>query len=130
MATPAKSDPEKFCRACGTQLFRKRFGKRLEDRTRFLSRETCGQSCGNSKEIVTRSAHQVRAKKYRREACQECGAAAKLHVHHRDKNWANDAPENLQTLCASCHLKLHWREDRQQRLAVNPWWRGAHMSQQ
>lgn len=120
MAIPAKADPVKFCRNCSAELKRKRFGKRLEDRTRFLSRETCGQACGNTKETVTRSAHQVRAKPYRKASCEQCGTTAKLHVHHKDRNWANDDPANLQTLCASCHLELHWREDREQRMRTRP----------
>ena len=128
MAIPPKEDPVKFCKACGKELRRKRYGKRLEDRTRFLAREHCDQSCANSRKVVTRSAHQWRARPYRKEACEECGTGLNLHVHHKDRDWANDDPSNLQTLCASCHLKLHWREDRAQRLAANPWWRGDRMN--
>lgn len=29
----------------------------------------------------------------------------------------NNEPENLVTLCASCHLKLHWKLDRAERMA-------------
>jgi len=31
-----------------------------------------------------------------------------LVVHHMDKNKENNAPENLETLCANCHHKEHW----------------------
>lgn len=127
---PAKPGRKKNCKACGAPLVRKRYGNRMEDRSRFLVREHCTQTCANSRATVTRSAHQWRARPHRKPACEECGATEKLHAHHKDRDWANDAPENLQTLCASCHLKLHWREDREQRLAVNPWWRGANMSLQ
>lgn len=130
MGTPAKPDPVKYCRNCGVQLERKRFGKRLEDRNIFLARMACSQACANTKEVVTRSGHQYRARPYRAPECSTCGTTTGLHVHHKDRNWANDDPTNLQTLCASCHLKLHWREDRAQRLAVNPWWNGARMSLQ
>jgi len=41
--------------------------------------------------------------------CQNCGAAENLQVHHiqsRSK-LGHDSPENLITLCASCHETLH-----------------------
>lgn len=41
-------------------------------------------------------------------ACEMCGTIkCKLHVHHRDHNPLNNAPTNLQTLCASCHKLCH-----------------------
>jgi hypothetical protein len=39
-------------------------------------------------------------------------------VHHIDRNPANNDPVNLLTLCSTCHLKLHWREDREKRMAA------------
>lgn len=35
-------DPARFCAKCGRRLVRKRYGVRLEDRTAFLRRKTCG----------------------------------------------------------------------------------------
>ncbi len=112
-----KEDPVKFCMMCGVRLERKRFNGRLEDRPRFLSRKTCSQSCGNRRKVVSRGRHQARARLHRKQSCEICGTTEALHVHHIDRDWANDDPTNLQTLCASCHLKLHWREDRDPRLA-------------
>ncbi len=49
--------------------------------------------------------------------CVQCGATAKLCVHHiKDKRdtggeWDNSLP-NLQVLCTICHLRLHGREAR------------------
>src|SRR5260370_16594729 len=43
--------------------------------------------------------------------CQDCGSSNDLHVHHlrpRSK-LGHDAPENLITLCSSCHRRQHWR---------------------
>lgn len=129
MAIPKKDDPEKKCETCGTALTRKRFKSgRLEDRNVFLRRRHCSQKCANTRKEVTRSAHQWRAKPFRKAVCEECGTRNRLHVHHKDRNWANDYPTNLATLCASCHLKLHWREDRSQRLAAMPVRRSAHAS--
>jgi hypothetical protein len=39
--------------------------------------------------------------------CQICNSLEDLIVHHRDKNKLNCNPDNLITLCRSCHIKLH-----------------------
>lgn len=49
--------------------------------------------------------------KYRKDACEHCGATLKevrrLIVHHRDGDHTNDIPSNLVTLCDSCHKLAH-----------------------
>jgi 5-methylcytosine-specific restriction endonuclease McrA len=43
-------------------------------------------------------------------ACQHCGRSeVSLDKHHIDENPLNNDPENVMTLCDSCHTKLHWR---------------------
>lgn len=118
MTMPPKADPVKHCEFCGERLHRKRFSGRLEDRNVFLRRRFCDRRCGSSKKEVGKSAHHWRAQRYREDACKECQSTEDLHVHHADGDYRNDAPENLVTLCASCHLELHWREDRKQRVAA------------
>lgn len=40
--------------------------------------------------------------------CQRCrGDSRNLHVHHNDCDKQNNDPENLVTLCASCHGEVH-----------------------
>lgn len=41
--------------------------------------------------------------------CQFCGGRTNLHVHHVEwrSHLGRDQIENLITLCASCHSKLH-----------------------
>ena len=119
MPVPPKQDPVKTCETCGAAMTRKRFGKRLEDRTRFLARKTCSQACGNTRAEVTKSAHHWRARRaIPLVACGECGTTQELHVHHKDRNPANNTMSNLMVLCASCHLRLHWAEDREKRVAA------------
>jgi len=44
---------------------------------------------------------------------QICGACANLEVHHKNlrSQTGDDSEENLVTLCASCHAKLHRGQD-------------------
>jgi 5-methylcytosine-specific restriction endonuclease McrA len=43
--------------------------------------------------------------------CQYCGAGTNLQVHHMQSRslLGDDVDENLITLCAQCHQKLHLR---------------------
>ncbi len=43
--------------------------------------------------------------------CQSCGAMSNLEVHHREfrSRSGADAEENLITLCAPCHARVHRR---------------------
>ena len=49
--------------------------------------------------------------KHRRDSCESCGYhpfwKMSLDVHHRDEDKLNNDPDNLMTLCASCHRELH-----------------------
>jgi len=119
MSVPQKPDPVKFCEICGVKLERKRYNGRLEDRGVFLRRRRCSQACANSRpEPTSADTYHWRARKYRKDACEQCGSPEKLHVHHKDRDRTNNDPVNLATLCDSCHLKLHWREDREKRMAA------------
>lgn len=39
--------------------------------------------------------------------CEICGNDKKTEVHHKDENRENNNPENLITLCKSCHRQVH-----------------------
>lgn len=103
---------ERNCEYCGKLLVRKIFNGRLEDFTRFLKRRCCDVLCmakWQTKEKVVRTAYHQRARKHRKEACEQCNSTSQLHVHHKDSDITNNVPANLITLCASCHLKWHWQ---------------------
>jgi hypothetical protein len=110
-----KKDPEKNCETCGTPLIRKRFASgRLEDRNVFLKRTHCSLSCANTRRVIQADSHRWRARQIKqKDRCEDCGTTEKLHIHHKDKNPANNDLSNLAVLCSSCHKALHWREDRE-----------------
>lgn len=104
------SQLDKTCSHCGNPLVRKRYNGRLESNNNFQRRKYCDQACmslGLRKESPTRSAYQKRAKTYRKDACEMCGSADNLSVHHRNRDWRDNDPTNLETLCSSCHTSLH-----------------------
>ena len=45
--------------------------------------------------------------KYIKSSCEICGVTKDLEVHHKDKNHSNNNPNNLMTVCSSCHQKVH-----------------------
>lgn len=51
-----------------------------------------------------RIAYLILQKEYR---CECCGSTRNVDVHHKDKDYHNNNPENLQMLCRSCHMKAH-----------------------
>lgn len=46
-------------------------------------------------------------RKYIGEACELCAKEYKLIVHHLDGDRYNNDMNNLQTLCTSCHCRVH-----------------------
>lgn len=100
----------KECETCGTFFYRKRLkGGRMEDLTAFRKHRFCCLSCANSqtKGGNSRSAMNVQARKHLKTMCECCGSPLRLVIHHIDEDWTNNAPENLQTLCDSCHKSWH-----------------------
>lgn len=103
---------EKFCGHCGERLERKRFGRRLEDRSAFLKRIYCNRECMAAayvKPAPSLAGLRWRASKLRGSFCEACGVTDRLQAHHIDGNVQNDSRDNIQTLCISCHASHHHR---------------------
>ena len=113
MGRPRKPDPYCECNRCGKQLQRKRFNGTLEDIGHFLKRKFCDRACmaaAMTQEEVTRSGYRQRIEHLRGDKCEECGTTEKLTNNHKNRDWSDNAPGNLETLCMSCHMKKHWAE--------------------
>lgn len=112
MPMPRRKMPQKFCEHCEAPLQRKRFNGRLEDPSVYLRRRFCGRSCahvGMRKSSPSLAALRKRSERFRGNACETCGTELNLQVHHKNLDPADNKPENIQTLCASCHTRWHWQ---------------------
>jgi hypothetical protein len=112
MGRPRVQEPEKHCAECGELMTRKTFNGRLEDLGVFNRRKYCNQTCMANAFVSDApcegTLHQ-RARKLRGTFCEFCGAMTRLQAHHKDWNVQNNSPENIQTLCISCHASYHHR---------------------
>ena len=112
MGRKFQEGPEKNCDYCGKPLERKRYKNSLEDMGRFKERRYCDKFCFGKaivKEEVTLAGYRARAKKFRRDVCESCGSKENLDTHHRDGNVENNDPQNIATLCETCHMQGHWK---------------------
>lgn len=121
------SKVELTCRQCGEKFLRKKY---MENWSRERG-PFCGFACygqwqshqtlgAQNPNYVPTSPRRGSGQWYRNRKvvlerdnyrCVRCGSENRLHVHHRN-GWNPDdisthEPDNLETLCASCHRKLH-----------------------
>lgn len=45
---------------------------------------------------------------YKKSKCFWCSSTKKLEIHHINEDWKDNSESNLQTLCRTCHLRLHF----------------------
>lgn len=110
MRSDVKPTPEKRCLMCDARFQRKRCTTGvLEDYGAFLRRQFCSLSCANSRSKggLSRKAFHNRARKLRKPNCEACGSPHRRHAHHKNEDWTDNRPENIQTLCVFCHQFWH-----------------------
>lgn len=86
-------------------------------RSVFLKRKFCSKACmGKTFDVrsVKSDAGYTTAHHHARKAkpegtCERCGAPGR-DVHHRDGDWRNNRPSNLERLCRPCHTTHHKRK--------------------
>jgi hypothetical protein len=110
-------DPPKWCEACGKRLARKRSpGGALESNHSFRKRKYCNHACFwvvQSKKTMERpttcmSLGRRRARRIKGPGpCERCGSTRFIDVHHKNRDELDNAPENLERLCRSCHHREH-----------------------
>jgi hypothetical protein len=77
----------------------------------LLSRIHKGSLASNWKGGRSQAHYQRVARELKEQRCERCGTTdRRLDVHHRDKNKANNTPENLQILCDKCHGLWHYEQ--------------------
>jgi ssDNA-binding Zn-finger/Zn-ribbon topoisomerase 1 len=108
-------DIMRTCEACGRPILRTRMPNgELMSRSVFLKRKFCNKTCMSEaftarpvKEIVQHSTAHRRARRLKAAGpCERCGNPGR-DVHHRNGNWLDNDPGNLERLCRPCHLKEH-----------------------
>ena len=118
MAMPMKPTPERYCEYCGKKLERKRLPNGdLEYLIHFNKRKYCDQKCmakafeqkPKKKNPNWMTAHYHARKICKPGPCVICGKEGRTEVHHKDWNWRNNSPENLERVCRGCHTKIHRR---------------------
>ena len=92
-------------------------GKRrtLEQRKR-ISEGKKGRGLGSENphwkgnDVSRLSARSRAHKMYPLQPCEICGDTKNLQRHHKDNNTANNLSDNIQFLCAKCHLVIDGRQ--------------------
>lgn len=116
--TRRKDLPDKICATCGASFGRNRFSSGvLEKVSAFNKRATCSNICWRAYEskvrggIKTRNGFtsQLRARMCM-VFCSVCRSTENLDFHHKNRDWSDNSPENIQVLCRKCHFAEHKQE--------------------
>ena len=60
--------------------------------------------------MLTRDGYRHHSRKLREKQCEICKSTSMLCGHHINKDWTDNRPENIKTLCFSCHTSLHHKQ--------------------
>ena len=115
MPAHKKPTPLRYCEFCGSKLERKRLRRGdLEYLIHFNRRKFCGRVCMarafdlRHSPVVGPSTARYHARKIvPRGPCNRCGKPLAKDVHHKDGDYLNNLPKNLERICRSCHSRVH-----------------------
>lgn len=103
----------KSCAYCGKPLVRKRFSNGvLESQNQMRRRKFCDRRCMARKfdqkpETSWAGAHEEARSIKSPGPCERCGKPDARDVHHKNGNWQDNSPNNLERICRSCHIREH-----------------------
>lgn len=97
------------CSACGPGArIRVRSTRTLRDGTKRTVWR-CTRNAASVRQNRRPGTHKHR--RHLRASCDRCGfvpvVPQQLQGHHKDRNRRNNAPGNVETLCANCHVLVH-----------------------
>lgn len=80
-----------------------------EDRGRRFKKGQPSPRKGTGKHRITlvKYAWQIVEHSLRPRKCERCASTIRLQIHHKNRDWSDNAISNLEILCTSCHAKEH-----------------------
>lgn len=102
----AKTKP---CATCGKDLYTVRPAIKNMKRQKYCDPICFGKSLEREPTTPIRGNYKAQYL-YEASECSKCGATKAekiIHRHHIDENPMNNAPENIEILCVTCHRKTH-----------------------
>ena len=119
-----KPEPNVSCARCGVNFYLNETEKKnSKSGLYFCCREhkDAAQRIGGIREIMPphygETVHDYRTLVFKvagkPKVCERCGFDKEpaIIVHHRDRNRENNSNDNLEVLCANCHLIEHYGEE-------------------
>ena len=108
-STNVKYERQRYCKECRSHYY-----KTNRDRANATARAYYAKNYGRMYDPVEGAKRIAfrRSKTYRHTLktmgfCSECGSTSQLCVHHIDRNFENNALDNLTVMCRPCHSAHH-----------------------
>jgi len=85
------------------QEYKAKYKRKPIDRTHYY-KERYRKGLISSGISSTNASH---ARQYRGKECEFCSSTNHLVAHHRNRNQSDNRPENILTVCSTCHNRIH-----------------------